>query len=243
MFSRSGAVRAISRRRDPKPAMSGFADRLAAVTQRIAEAARSAGRDPAAIALVAVSKTMPAESVAEALAAGHRLFGENRVQEAKAKYPGLRARYPDLRLHLIGPLQTNKAEDAVAVFDLIETVDRPKLAAALAKAMTKAGRRIPVYLEINTGHEPQKAGAAPEDAADLLRVCRETHGLEVRGLMCIPPADQDPEPHFTALAALARRLGVAELSMGMSADFERAIGCGATHIRVGTALFGPRHNA
>ena len=215
------------------------AQRLAAVKARIAAAARATGRDPDAVALVAVSKTMPASAIAEALAAGHGLFGENRVQEAKAKYPALRAAHPGLRLHLIGHLQTNKAEEAVALFDLVETVDRAKLAEALAKAMAKLGRRIPVYVQVNTGEEPQKGGMAPLAAEALVAQCRGL-GLEVRGLMCIPPADEEPAPHFALLADMARRFGLAELSMGMSADFETAIRLGATHVRVGTAIFGAR---
>ena len=171
--------------------------------------------------------------------AGQLLFGENRVQEAKAKFPGLRALFPDLRLHLIGHLQTNKAEEAVAIFDLVETVDRLKLADALAKAMAKLGRRIPVYIQVNTGEESQKGGMAPPEAEALLAECRRL-GLEVRGLMCIPPADEEPAPHFALLADMARRFGLAELSMGMSADFEAAIRLGATHVRVGTAIFGSR---
>jgi len=213
--------------------------RLAAVKARIAAAARAAGRDPNAVALVAVGKTMPASAIAEALAAGHDLFGENRVQEAKAKYPALRAGHPGLRLHLIGHLQTNKAEEAVALFDLVETVDRAKLAEALAKAMAKLGRRIPVYVQVNSGEEPQKGGVAPLAAEALVEECRRL-GLEVRGLMCIPPADEEPAPHFALLADMARRFGLAELSMGMSADFEVAIRLGATHVRVGTAIFGAR---
>jgi pyridoxal phosphate enzyme (YggS family) len=220
-------------------APAALADRLAAVRARVAAAARSAGRDPAAIALVAVSKTMPEAAVLEALAAGQRLFGENRVQEAKAKFPALRARFADLRLHLIGHLQTNKAEEAVAVADLVETVDRPKLAEALAKAMTKLAKRIPVYVQVNTGEEPQKGGVIPSEAEALLALC-QTLGLEVRGLMCIPPVEDEPGPHFALLADMARRFGLAELSMGMSGDFETAIRLGATHVRVGTAIFGAR---
>ena len=215
------------------------ASRLAEVRARIAAAARAAGRDPSSVALVAVSKTMPEEAVAEALAAGQRLFGENRVQEAKAKYPALRQRCPDLRLHLIGHLQTNKAEEAVAVADLVETVDRPKLAEALAKAMAKLGKRVPVYVQVNTGEEAQKGGVAPLEAEALVAQCR-TLGLEVRGLMCIPPVEDEPAPHFALLADMARRFGLAELSMGMSGDFEAAIRLGATHVRVGTAIFGAR---
>jgi len=216
-----------------------IAKRLDDVCARIAAAAKAAGRAADSVALVAVSKTMPAEAVAEALAAGHRLFGENRVQEAQAKFPALRAQFPDLRLHLIGHLQTNKAEEAVETFDLIETVDRPKLADALAKAMAKLGRPIPVYVQVNTGEEPQKGGVAPPDAEALLAECSRL-GLAVRGLMCIPPADEEPAPHFALLADMARRFGLSELSMGMSADFEPAIRLGATHVRVGTAIFGAR---
>jgi pyridoxal phosphate enzyme (YggS family) len=220
-------------------APTSLAERLAAVKARVSAAARAAGRDTASVALVAVSKTMPEATIGEALAAGHRLFGENRVQEAKAKYPPLRAKFPDLRLHLIGHLQTNKAEEAVALFDLVETVDRAKLAAALAKAMAKLGRRIPVYVQVNTGEEPQKGGVAPLEAEALVAECRRL-GLEVKGLMCIPPLDEEPAPHFALLADMARRFGLAELSMGMSADFETAIRLGATHVRVGTAIFGAR---
>lgn len=216
-----------------------IAARLGEIRTRIAAAARAAGRDPASVALVAVSKTMPPDAIAEALAAGHRLFGENRVQEAVAKFPALRRRVPDLRLHLIGHLQTNKAEAAVAIADLIETVDRPKLAEALAKAMGKLDKRVPVYVQVNTGEEPQKGGVAPLEAAALVAQCREL-GLEVRGLMCIPPAADEAPPHFALLGDLARRLGLAELSMGMSGDFEVAIRLGATHVRVGTAIFGAR---
>lgn len=217
----------------------GIAERLADVRARIAAAARAAGRDPAAVALVAVSKTMPETAIAEALAAGQRLFGENRVQEAAAKFPGLRTRFPDLRLHLIGHLQTNKAEEAVAVADLIETIDRPKLAEALAKAMAKLGKKVPVYVQVNTGEEPQKGGVAPLQAEALVAQCRAL-GLEVRGLMCIPPLEDEPAPHFALLADMGRRFGLAEVSMGMSGDFETAIRLGATHVRVGTAIFGAR---
>jgi pyridoxal phosphate enzyme (YggS family) len=221
------------------PQRETIAGRLDGVQARIAAAAKIASRAPDSVALVAVSKTMPAEAIGEALDAGHRLFGENRVQEAKAKFPALRARFPDLRLHLIGHLQTNKAEEAVETFDLVETVDRPKLAEALAKAMAKLGRRIPVYVQVNTGEEPQKGGVAPMAAEALVAECRRL-GLDVRGLMCIPPAEEEPAPHFALLADMARRFGLADLSMGMSADFEAAIRLGATHVRVGTAIFGAR---
>jgi pyridoxal phosphate enzyme (YggS family) len=235
----AGAAAAASGGAHIAAASATVADRLAAVRARVAAAARGAGRDPAAVALVAVSKTMPEAAVLEALAAGQRLFGENRVQEAKAKFPALRARFPELRLHLIGHLQTNKAEEAVAVADLIETVDRPKLVEALAKAMAKLAKRLPVYVQVNTGEEPQKGGVIPGEAEALLAQCRAL-GLEVRGLMCIPPADDEPAPHFALLADMARRLCLAELSMGMSGDFETAIRLGATHVRVGTAIFGAR---
>jgi PLP dependent protein len=220
-------------------AAATIVERLAEVTARIAAAARAAGREQGSVALVAVSKTMPEAAIEEALAAGQRLFGENRVQEAKAKFPALRQRYPDLRLHVIGHLQTNKAEEAVAVADLIETVDRAKLAEALAKAMVKLGRRIPVYVQVNTGEEPQKGGVPPLEAEALVAHCRGL-GLEVRGLMCIPPVEGEPAPHFALLADMARRFGLAEISMGMSGDFETAIRLGATHVRVGTAIFGAR---
>lgn len=217
-----------------------IADNLAQVCARIAAAAQAAGRAPHDVELVAVSKTHPAERVGEALAAGQRVFGENRVQEAAQKYPALRAEFPDLRLHLIGPLQTNKVPDAVRVFDVIETVDRPKLAAALAAEMKKTGRRLPCFIEINTGEEPQKAGIAPRDADAFITECRERHQLDIVGLMCVPPIDEPPSPHFTLLREIALRNGLERLSMGMSSDFEEAIRSGATTVRVGTAIFGAR---
>jgi pyridoxal phosphate enzyme (YggS family) len=216
-----------------------IAETLAAIRARIAEAARAAGRDPASVHLVAVSKTQPAEAVAQALAAGHTLFGENRVQEAAAKFPALRAAHPELRLHLIGRLQTNKARDAVRLFDRIESLDRPKLADALAAAIAKEGRAPDCLIQVNTGREPQKAGCAPEEAAALLAHARGL-GLNVSGLMCIPPAEGDPAPHFALLASLARELGLPVLSMGMSGDYPAAIAAGATHVRVGSAIFGHR---
>ena len=213
---------------------------LAAVRGRIAEAARAAGRDPAGITLVAVGKTFGAERIEAALAAGQRVFGENRVQEAEAKFPALKAAYPGLALHLIGPLQTNKARDAVRFFDAIETLDRPKLARALAKEMAKAGRRPPCFVQVNTGEEAQKAGVMPAEADALIALARGELGLPVVGLMCIPPFDEEPAPHFALLAQIAERNGLTALSMGMTADFEAAIRFGATHLRVGTAIFGPR---
>lgn len=206
----------------------------------MAAAARAAGRDPADISLVAVSKTHPAEAVRQALAAGQRVFGENRVQEAAAKFPPLREAFPDLRLHLIGPLQTNKAGDAVRLFDAIESLDRSKLAIALGAAMARIGRRPACFVQVNTGEEPQKAGIRPADADAFIAECRERHGLPVVGLMCIPPVDAPPEPHFALLRDIAQRHGLSRLSMGMSADFETGIRCGATEVRVGTAVFGSR---
>ena len=213
---------------------------LGKVEDRIAAAARAAGREPAEVTLVAVSKTQPAARVREALAAGHRLFGENRVQEAQAKYPALRESFPDLALHLIGPLQTNKVREAVALFDVIETVDRPRLAAALAREMERTGRRLPCLVEVNTGEEPQKSGVLPADADAFVLECRDRLGLPIVGLMCVPPLDEEPSPHFALLREIARRTGLDVLSMGMSADFETAIRFGATHVRVGTAIFGAR---
>jgi pyridoxal phosphate enzyme (YggS family) len=217
---------------------------LAAVNARIAEAARAAGRG-GAVTLVAVSKAFPGEAAEAALVAGHRVFGENRVQEAQAKWPALRARYPEVELHLIGPLQTNKVKQAVALFDVIETVDRPRLAAALAEEMEKAGKRLECMIEINTGAEAQKSGVAPQEADGFIERCRYEFALKVTGLMCIPPLQGDPTPHFEMLADIAQRNGLAKLSMGMSADFEAAIRAGATHVRIGTAIFGtrPAHRA
>ncbi|NBC34655.1 MAG: YggS family pyridoxal phosphate-dependent enzyme [Alphaproteobacteria bacterium] len=216
------------------------ADNLAAVTARIERAAREAGRDPAAIGLVAVSKVQPAERVAAALRAGHRLFGENRVQEAQSRWPPFLEQDPDIRLHLIGPLQTNKVKDALALFDVIETLDRPRLATALAREMDRTGRRPDCLIEVNTGEEPQKAGVLPADLDGLYKLAVEECGLPVRGLMAIPPFDDQPAPHFALLAKLAGRYGLPVLSMGMSADFETAIHQGATLVRVGTAIFGER---
>ena len=213
---------------------------LAAVRQRIEAAAGAAGRAPDSVTLVAVSKTHPAASVREALAAGHRAFGENRVQEALAKYPALRADFPDLALHLIGPLQTNKVRDAVAAFDVIETVDRPRLAQALAKEMERTGRRPPCFVEVNTGEESQKAGVMPAEADRFIDECQTRLGLPITGLMCVPPLNEESAPHFALLREIARRHSLEILSMGMSADFEKAIRFGATHVRIGTAIFGAR---
>jgi PLP dependent protein len=214
--------------------------RLAEVRGAIARPARDCGRDPAAVTLVAVSKTFPAEAIEPVLAAGQRVFGENYVQEAKAKWPGLRGRYPSVELHLIGPLQSNKAKDAVGLFDVIHSLDRPSLAEALAKAIATARRAPRLIVQVNTGEEPQKGGVMPAEADAFLDQCRGRHGLTIDGLMCIPPADEPPSPHFALLAKIARRNGLDVLSMGMSADFEAAIQLGATHVRVGSAIFGAR---
>ncbi|MGE3966671.1 MAG: YggS family pyridoxal phosphate-dependent enzyme [Dongiaceae bacterium] len=213
---------------------------LAGIRGRMAAAARAAERDPAAVTLVAVGKTHGAAAIEAAIRAGQRIFGENRVQEAAAKYPALRERHPGLELHLVGPLQSNKTADAVGLFDVIETLDREKLARALAAERDK-GRRLPrCYIQVNTGEEPQKAGVAPAKAAAFVRLCRDELALPVEGLMCIPPAGEEPAPHFALLAKLAREQGLPAVSMGMSGDFETAIRLGATHVRVGTAIFGAR---
>lgn len=217
-----------------------IAHNLTEIRARIESATRQANRPPGSAQLVAVSKTNPVEAIAAALAAGQRLFGENRVQEAAAKFPALRATHPDLRLHLIGPLQTNKARDAVRLADVIETLDRPKLAIALADAMQKEGRRTDLLIQVNTGAEPQKAGIPPAEASAFIHACRTTHNLPIIGLMCIPPADEDPGPHFAQLARIAREHDLDTLSMGMSGDFETAIHHGATHVRIGSAIFGAR---
>lgn len=220
--------------------MSTGADRLAEVTGRIAEAARASGRSPSDVTLVAVSKTHGADRVRELLEVGHRVFGENRVQEAEGKFPELKSAWPDLELHLIGPLQTNKARDAVALFDVIQSVDRDRLAAALVKEMERLGRRPACYIQVNTGEEPQKAGILPKDVDAFVALCRDQYKLPVVGLMCIPPVDEEPALHFALLAKMAARNGLAKLSMGMSADYETAVRMGATHVRVGSALFGSR---
>ena len=228
---------------NPAAAVSSIADRFAQVRGRIAEATKAAGRDPASVVLTAVSKTQGAQALQAALDAGQRVFGENRVQEAQGHWAARRAALPDLELRLIGPLQTNKALEAVELFDVIETLDRERLAAALAAAMTRAGRRPSVLVQVNTGAEPQKAGVLPGDADALIAAACDRYGLKVEGLMCIPPADEDPAPHFALLAAIAARNGLGVLSMGMSGDYQTAIAAGATHVRVGSALFGERNTA
>ncbi|HRY24271.1 MAG: YggS family pyridoxal phosphate-dependent enzyme [Geminicoccaceae bacterium] len=213
---------------------------LAAVRARILEAAAEAGRDPAAVTLIAVGKAQPLERLEAALEAGQRVFGENYVQEAQGRWPALRARYPEVELHLIGALQTNKAKDAVALFDVIQTVDRPRLAAALEKEMTKQGKALRCFVQVNTGKEPQKAGIMPEETEAFVRLCRESHGLDVRGLMAIPPADEDIALHTAFLVKLAERSGLEQVSIGMSDDYADAVRFGATHVRVGSAIFGAR---
>ncbi len=222
------------------PNPESIAANLTEVRARIATAARAAGRDLAGIALVAVGKTHGADAIEAALDAGQRNFGENRVQEAQGKFPRLKTAHPDLVLHLIGPLQTNKVRDAVALFDVIETLDRPKLARALAKETAETGRQLEYFVQVNTGEEPQKAGVLPREADDFVAFAREELGLRVTGLMCIPPLDEEPALHFALLAGMAERNKLPHLSMGMSADFETAIRFGATHVRVGTAIFGAR---
>jgi pyridoxal phosphate enzyme (YggS family) len=213
---------------------------LAAVRQEIDRACREAGRDPDSVTLVAVSKTFGPEAIEPVIAAGQRVFGENRVQEAKAKWPALRDKHPGLGLHLVGPLQSNKAREAVELFDAIHSVDRASLCAALAKEVERAGRQPLLFVQVNTGAEPQKAGVLPEQADGFIQACRATYGLVVTGLMCIPPVDQPPAPHFALAAKIARRNGLAHLSMGMSADFAVAVAFGATHVRIGSAIFGHR---
>ena len=208
--------------------------------QEVDAACRAASRDPSSVTLVAISKTFAAEAIEPVIAAGQRVFGENRVQEAKAKWPPLIARHAGIELHLVGPLQSNKAKEAVALFDAIHSVDRPSLAEALAKEIARQERRPLLFVEINTGGEPQKAGVLPEHADAFIAACRETCGLTISGLMCIPPFEEPPAPHFALTAKIAKRNGLAHLSMGMSADFALAIAFGATHVRVGTAIFGTR---
>jgi hypothetical protein len=213
---------------------------LAAVRAEIVQVCREARRDAASVTLVAISKTFMAEAIMPVIAAGQRVFGENRVQEANAKWPPLKARFPDIELHLVGPLQSNKAKEAVALFDAIHSVDRPSLCEALAKEIERQGRQPFLFVEINTGAEAQKAGVPPEAADAFIRSCRETYGLKIDGLMCIPPVEEPPAPHFALTAKIAARNGLKFLSMGMSADFKVAIRFGATHVRLGSAIFGQR---
>ena len=221
-------------------AMSDIMERLAAVKARIALAEKVAGRPAGSVRLIAVSKTFEADAIRPVIAAGQRVFGENRVQEAKGKWPALRAEFPGIELHLIGPLQSNKAAESVALFDAIHTIDRDKIAAAIAEEMRRQERSLRLLVQVNTGGEAQKAGLAPQETDAFVVRCRETHGLVIDGLMCIPPVDAVAAPHFAVLAKIARRLGLRSLSMGMSGDFETATAMGATDVRVGSAIFGER---
>ncbi len=216
---------------------------LNSVRAAIHRAASDYERDPSSVTLVAVSKTFPAEDIEPVLAAGQRVFGENYVQEAKAKWPALRERFSDVELHMIGPLQSNKAKEAVELFDVIHTLDRPSLAEALAKEIAKSGKRPRLLVQVNTGEEPQKGGVMPAEVDAFIEACRTKHGLAIEGLMCIPPAEDPPSPHFALLNTMAKRNGLTVLSMGMSADFDAAIQLGATHVRVGSAIFGTRPRA
>lgn len=222
--------------------MTDAVTRLADVKAAIAAATADAKRPEGSVTLVAVSKTFPAEAIEPVLAAGQRVFGENYVQDAKSKWPELRQRYPDAQVHMIGPLQSNKAKEAIALFDVIETLDRSSLARELQKEIQKAGgtRRPRFLVQVNTGAEPQKGGVLPEEADAFIRVCKIDYGLDVEGVMCIPPADEPPAPHFALLTTIARRNGLKTISMGMSADYPAAIAMGATHVRVGSAIFGAR---
>ena len=220
--------------------MNDISDRYRSVRNAIAAAEAEAGRPKGEVTLVAVSKTFDADEIRPVLEEGHRIFGENRVQEATAKWPGLKEEFGDVELHLIGPLQSNKAKEAVALFDVIETVDREKIASELAKEIAKQGRAPRLYVQVNTGSEPQKAGIDPREAVAFVTRCRDEHGLAIDGLMCIPPADENPGPHFALLAKVAGQAGVGKLSMGMSGDYETAVGFGATSVRVGSAIFGAR---
>lgn len=219
----------------------GLETRYRSVCESIARAARVAGRDPSSVQLVVASKTQPIEAIETLIKLGHRVFGENRVQEAYAKWPVLRERYPDVRLHLIGPLQSNKAREAVRLFDVIETLDRERLALVLCAEEARANRRLSYMIEVNVGAEEQKSGVAPDDAPELLKICRDRHHLSVDGLMCIPPAGQQASPYFALLRKLAGEMGLPQLSMGMTADYPLAVQLGATHVRVGTAIFGMRN--
>ncbi|PWB93830.1 YggS family pyridoxal phosphate-dependent enzyme [Methylosinus sporium] len=215
-------------------------DRLNAAKDAISSRARDCGRDPAEITLVCVTKTFPAEAAVPLLEAGHRVYGENKVQEARAKWGELRQRFSGVELHLIGPLQSNKTREAVETFDVIESVDRPKIAEALAEEMRRQGKRLRLLVQVNTGAEPQKAGVLPHEADAFIAECREKHGLEIAGLMCVPPVGEQASPHFALLAEIAARNGLKELSMGMSSDYELAIQLGATHVRIGSAIMGER---
>lgn len=222
------------------PMMTDSVTRLGDVVDAVRTAEDDNGRKVGSVELVAVSKTFDADTIRPVLEAGHRIFGENRVQEAQGKWPGLRMDFKNVELHLIGPLQSNKAKDAVALFDVIETIDREKIAAAIAREIAAQGRQPRLYVQVNTGAEPQKAGIDPRETIDFVERCRSVHSLEIEGLMCIPPFDENPGPHFALLEKLAQGAGVEKLSMGMSGDYETAIAFGATSVRVGSAIFGAR---
>lgn len=223
-----------------EPTQTDAAVRISGIRDRIAAAEQDGARAPGSVTLIAVSKTFDAEAIRPVIAAGQRVFGENRVQEAQGKWPALRGEFPDIELHLIGPLQSNKAKDAVALFDVIHTLDREKIARALAAECAEQGRTLRFFIQVNTGEEPQKAGIAPREADDFVAFCRDELHLPLLGLMCIPPVDDTPGPHFALLRKIAERNGLAGLSMGMSSDFESAVRVGATHVRVGSAIFGAR---
>jgi pyridoxal phosphate enzyme (YggS family) len=225
---------------DSAPLIAHLPTGLLAVEEDVARVCKEAGRDRKSVTLVAVTKTFNADAIEPVIEAGQRVFGENRVQEAKAKWPGLKAAYPGIALHLIGPLQSNKAKEAVALFDAIHSVDRPSICEALAKEFASQERRPQLFVQLNTGEEPQKAGVAPSEADGFIANCRERYGLPISGLMCIPPVNDAPAPHFALTAKIAARNGLKNLSMGMSADFAIAIALGATHVRVGSAIFGKR---
>lgn len=240
MFASAVSGSNLTGKQDGHIKMNTITQRYNEVMVRIENAAGKSDRSAADITLVAVSKTFPADDIEPVLELGHRVFGENRVQESQDKWPTLKQAYPDTRLHLIGPLQTNKAREAVALFDAVETLDREKLARTLAKETQSAGKAPELFIQVNTGNEPQKAGILPDEADAFLKLCTGTYDLTVTGMMCIPPFDEDPSTHFTLLAGIAKRNGLAKLSMGMSGDFETAIELGATHVRVGSAIFGNR---
>ncbi|MFN3129989.1 YggS family pyridoxal phosphate-dependent enzyme [Roseibium sp.] len=220
--------------------MASVADQLSSVLSDIRKAEAEYGRPEGAVTLIAVSKTFEADAIRPALETGHRVFGENRVQEAMGKWPELRGSFDGIELHLIGPLQSNKAKEAVATFDVVHTVDRPKIAKALKAEMDKQGRDLPCFIQVNTGEEPQKAGIPPKEVDQFVKECKETVGLNIVGLMCIPPVDEAPGEHFALLQKIAARNGLSQISMGMSSDYETAVGFGATHVRVGSAIFGSR---
>lgn len=220
--------------------MSNAATNLASIQALVARAERDFGRAPGSVHLIAVSKTKPAEEIVPVLAAGQPVFGENYVQESKAKWPALREAWPNARVHMIGPLQSNKAREAVQLFDAVHTLDRDSLAKELAREIEKQGRSPELFVQVNTGAEPQKGGVLPGDADGFIARCKSEFGIAISGLMCIPPAEDPPSPHFALLGQIARRNGLSRLSMGMSSDFEAAIQLGATHVRVGSAIFGAR---